>query len=218
MAQMRFQASCPMMFSVAGASSEIRVDDELAGYGGVFCADVGSEVSIATPLSGVRTYLSARFTDLPSCSVRIQAGDAIGVERSAERARSLKLAESEIPREPALRVLPGPQAGSFSMPALEQATFSVSPKSNRVGIRMQEAAFPHRIELPSEPAGFGAIQVTPDGTPIILGPDGPTIGGYPKIAYVISADLDKLGQLRPGQEVAFRIVEMDEARRAARER
>jgi allophanate hydrolase subunit 2 len=93
----------------------------------------------------------------------------------------------------------------------------VSTRLDRVGIRLDGHRSAHTVELPSEPACVGCIQITPDGTPIILGPDGPTIGGYPKAAVVISADLDRLGQLRPGQNVEFEAVSLDEARRLYRE-
>jgi antagonist of KipI len=73
-------------------------------------------------------------------------------------------------------------------------------------------------ELVSEPVAPGAIQITNDGKPIVLGVDGQTIGGYPKIAHVILADLDVLGQLRPGDEVRFVRVTEAEAEAAAAER
>jgi antagonist of KipI len=60
------------------------------------------------------------------------------------------------------------------------------------------------------------VQVTRDGQCIVLGVDGQTIGGYPKIAQVIQADLDALGQLRPGQSVRFVKVTMDGAIRRDR--
>jgi len=66
-------------------------------------------------------------------------------------------------------------------------------------------------ELISEPVCPGAVQVTRDGQCIILGIDGQTIGGYPKIAHVIQADLDRLGQARPGTQIQFASVTHDEA-------
>jgi len=54
----------------------------------------------------------------------------------------------------------------------------------------------------------GAIQLPPDGLPVILGPDRPTTGGYPVIAVVVDAHLDRLAQLAPGASVAFRTVEL----------
>jgi allophanate hydrolase subunit 2 len=73
-------------------------------------------------------------------------------------------------------------------------------------------------ELVSEAVAPGAVQVTNDGMPVVLGVDGQTIGGYPKVAHVIRADLDRLAQLRPGEEVRFQQVSMDEAEAAARAR
>ena len=73
-------------------------------------------------------------------------------------------------------------------------------------------------ELVSEAVAPGAVQVTNDGLPVVLGVDGQTIGGYPKIAHVIRADLDWLAQLRPGDRVRFLRVTIEEAEQAARER
>ena len=64
----------------------------------------------------------------------------------------------------------------------------------------------------------GAVQITNDGRPIVLGVDGQTIGGYPKVAHVIAADLDALGQWRPGDEVRFVRVTEEEAEAASAER
>ena len=70
----------------------------------------------------------------------------------------------------------------------------------------------HVHSLQSEPAVPGVIQIPPNGLPIVLGPDGPTIGGYPKVGVVIDADLDKVGRLRPGDKVRFQAVSLEEAR------
>src|SRR5207245_7036576 len=73
-------------------------------------------------------------------------------------------------------------------------------------------------ELLSEPVAPGTGQVVNDGQCIVLGVDGQTIGGYPKVAQVIDADLDYLGQARPGQDVRFVNISMDEAEAASRAR
>ena len=70
----------------------------------------------------------------------------------------------------------------------------------------------------SAPVCPGSVQVTRDGQCIVLGVDGQTIGGYPKIGQVIGADLDKLGQLRPGDRIAFQRVDLAEAERLYRAR
>jgi len=116
-------------------------------------------------------------------------------------------------REPAtLHVLDGPQAEWFDRPAFFGQEFTIRPASNRMGLRLSGTplAMAER-ELVSEPVSPGAVQVTKDGQCIILGVDGQTIGGYPKIAHVIKADLDKLGQLRTGDSVRFVKVTLEEA-------
>src|SRR5438034_5798848 len=81
-----------------------------------------------------------------------------------------------------------------------------------MGLRLEGKPLPLPArEMLSEPVCPGTVQVTRDGQCIILGVEGQTIGGYPKIAQVIHADLDKLGQLRPGECLRFRSVHLAEA-------
>jgi allophanate hydrolase subunit 2 len=88
-----------------------------------------------------------------------------------------------------------------------------------MGVRLAGEALPRfPRELVSEAVAPGAVQVTNDGLPVVLGVDGQTIGGYPKVAHVIRADLDRLAQLRPGMVVSFQRVSLDEAEHAARKR
>jgi KipI family sensor histidine kinase inhibitor len=115
-----------------------------------------------------------------------------------------------------LRILWGPQSNWFSDSQRQQllsATFVVTPSSNRMGIRLRgPSILPTAMhEMTSEPMVHGAIQMPPDGQPILLGADRQTIGGYPTIACVISVDLPLLGQLRPGSELQFAEVTHAEA-------
>ena len=130
--------------------------------------------------------------------------------------RVRRLADPPRPGDGPIRVLPGPQAHLFDLEGFLLRTYTVGLASNRVGVRLDAAPMPHGLSLPSEPAIPGAIQLPPDGRPIVLGPDGPTLGGYPKIAVVIDADLDRLGRARPGERIDFRLVGMEEARAAKR--
>lgn len=121
-------------------------------------------------------------------------------------------------RSRALRFLPGPQAEFFDLDGFSSTAFTVSHEIDRKGLRLNGACRGRKEEIASEPACFGAIQVTPSGAPIVVGPDGPTIGGYPKIAVVIGADLDRLAQLAPGDELRFALVSAKEAKEAWAER
>jgi antagonist of KipI len=118
-----------------------------------------------------------------------------------------------------LRVLDGPQRAWFIDDAFFTQEYEVLPASNRMGIRLKGAPLARRPgELVSEAVAPGAVQVTNDGLPVVLGVDGQTIGGYPKVAHVIRADLDLLAQLRPGERVRFDRVSPDDAERAANDR
>jgi antagonist of KipI len=83
-----------------------------------------------------------------------------------------------------------------------------------MGVRLTGEALrsAHEAELVSAPVAPGTIQVPPDGQPIILLADAQTIGGYPRVAHVISVDLPLIAQLRPGDTVGFRVVSLDRAR------
>ncbi len=102
--------------------------------------------------------------------------------------------------------------------SLSTTTWVVSARSDRVGIRLEGAAIGgERPTLPSLPMLPGAVQLPPGGRPIVLMPDAPTVGGYPVPAVVSAADLDRTGQLRPGDELRFTWVSLEDARRAAAE-
>ena len=114
-----------------------------------------------------------------------------------------------------LRVLPGSQERWFGEDAwrvLTRVSFRIAPRSNRMGYRLQGPPLPRLTadEPISEPLAMGAIQVPAAGEPILLMADRQTAGGYPKIGYVITADLCLAGQLAPGECIEFdRCTERD---------
>ncbi len=116
-----------------------------------------------------------------------------------------------------LRVTAGPQADRFAG-ELYAARYTVAEESNRMGLRLRGAAIPSPAGgMLTEGTPLGAVQVPPDGQPIILFVEHQTTGGYPKPANVISADFRRLGQLRPRDEVEFELVTMERALALLRE-
>jgi antagonist of KipI len=99
-------------------------------------------------------------------------------------------------------------------------TFRVAMNSDRMGLRLEgeEIAPTSRCELVSEAVTPGTIQLPPSGAPVVLLQGCQTIGGYPKIAHVITVDLGYTAQLQPLDEVRFELIELEEARQLLRER
>ena len=122
-----------------------------------------------------------------------------------------------------LRIVKGTDWDRFTSDAqqsLVASSFSVNPDSDRMGVRLEGPEL-QRIEssdLLSEAVAPGALQIPPDGQPILLLGDCQTIGGYPKIAHVITADLPIAAQLWPGDTVRFQEVSLGEAQALLAER
>ena len=119
--------------------------------------------------------------------------------------------DSELRRDdeaaPVFALLPGPQFESFSSgapEALVSSSWTVSPRSDRTGYRLEGPSLAVPESIPSEPVLAGSFQVPGNGQPIITMADGPTVGGYPKLAVLREADRDRLAQCGPGTQVRFR--------------
>ncbi len=109
-----------------------------------------------------------------------------------------------------IRVYQGPQWQEFPSPTIHrffETTWKVSIQSNRAGFRLQgEKLAAPAHQLISEPTLTGSIQIPPDGQPIVLLNDGPTTGGYHKIAVIHRDDLDRFRQSPPGQQLCFHLI------------
>jgi antagonist of KipI len=126
-------------------------------------------------------------------------------------------------RDPMLRFIPGVDWNRFNAPTLRRLTseaFTVSPDSDRMGVRLDgpELKRMENVDLISEAVAPGTIQVPPSGKPILLLGDCQTIGGYPKIAHVITVDLGVAAQLRAGDHARFSEVSLADAHRLLLER
>lgn len=175
---------------------------------------VGGGIEVPVVLGSRSTYLPGRFGGLEGR--RLRAGDRLPVGPAPGEARHLS---GPPERSEAIRLVRGPQADLFgpeAWSALLGNQYSVGVASDRMGYRLEGPILRHRgpASLPSEPACPGAIQVPDGGAPIVLMPDGPTVGGYPKIAVVIAADLGHLAQAQPGAVLRFAVVSLEEALRA----
>jgi antagonist of KipI len=225
------QAGCDLACVVHGAPFALTSDRQALTAGKTFTLREGETLRVGSTPVGVRAYLCVRgglgapmILGSRSGLAPLRAGDELPCSPGVIRGRSLRLppdGHRSGPVWPVFRIVPGPQRDWFPPGDLfdSRRPFTVTPASNRMGIRLHGEPFrvPAR-ELVSEPVCPGAVQVTRDGQCIVLGVDGQTIGGYPKIAQVVSADLDELGQLRPGDRITFDEVTLEEAERLYRRR
>jgi biotin-dependent carboxylase-like uncharacterized protein len=184
---------------------------------------VSGGFAIDAALGSASTYLRGGIGGIAGRAVR--AGDELGL-RLAEAPAGADLHFDPVPSagslsEP-LRVVPGPQDDLFSPAALATllaSTYTVSPRSDRLGLRLEGPPLPAAgAEFASDACVTGSIQVTGGGLPIALLCDRGTTGGYPKIATVISVDVPRLGRLRPGETIRFASVDVAEAERLRRAR
>jgi antagonist of KipI len=150
----------------------------------------------------------------------LRTGDVlkVGPETAPFRKRVLaRQVAEQLSRRKELRVTRGPQADRFpesSLRTFYREHYRVTEQCNRMGVRLEGARVLQTdgTGMITEGAPLGAVQVPPEGSPIILFVEQQTTGGYPKIANVISADLHRIGQLRPRDEIQFTEVTIELAR------
>lgn len=192
------------------------------------CVRAGELLEFSKRAAGVFSYLAVpggfqaeRWFGSVSVDPRnglgrpLTQGDILTATRRAlgafgERVAARQL-DPELRRDPlAVRefpLLPGPQFENFSTEAraaLVTMPWTVSPRSDRTGYRLEGDGLPVPESIPSEPVLPGSFQVPGNGLPIITMADGPTVGGYPKLAVLREADRDRLAQCAPGTQICFR--------------
>ena len=179
-------------------------------------------IDVPLVLGSRATFLGAAFGGYEGRALR--AGDRLALLGSAGGQPSSTGSGAGAPDTPILRVVLGPQDDEFAPGSVEDflgGEYAVAAASDRVGCRLDGPRLRHLRggQIPSDGLVPGSVQVPPDGLPIVSLADGPTTGGYPKVATVIGPDLPLLAQLLGGEgRVRFRAVTVDEAQRAARER
>lgn len=215
----RLRVLAELRLAVAGADLGARLDEAPLPPGQAVHARPGSVLSFAGRRDGCRAYVAfGGGIDVPvvlgSRATDLLAGFGGHLGRALRKGDRLALGDShEAPAGSAagsrpadmvtVRVVPGPQDDAFLPDAwdtLVSTSWLVTPDSDRAGLRLAGPALRHRAgaEIASEGMLPGCIQVPADGRPIVVLWDGPTTGGYAKLATVVSGDLDRLAQLLPG--------------------
>ncbi len=221
---LRVRAERTVLVAVTGAPAPLALDGRAAPLNAPLTLRPGAALSLGLPPVGLRSYLAVRGgVDVPAVlgsrstdtlsglgPAPLQAGDVLPVGALSADEPVVDVAAVRPPSvEPVVRVLPGPrrdwlQPGAWT--SLVSAAWTVSPDSNRVGLRLAGPRLSRARddELPSEGLVPGALQVPPDGAPVLFLADHPVTGGYPVAAVVVTADLPAVAQLRPGDVLRFR--------------
>ncbi|OII64869.1 allophanate hydrolase [Streptomyces sp. CC53] len=210
--------------AVGGAPCPVTVDGRPAAWGAVVRVPAGAVLEVGRAVRGVRSYvafaggvavepvLGTRSSDLLSGlgPEPLAAGTVLplGPGPGPAPAGCDGVPWPGVPEGLVLRVRLGPRDGWFTERALRVFTtgaYRVSVASNRIGLRTEGPALERAVtdELPSEGMVRGAVQVPPDGRPVVFLADHPTTGGYPVVAVVREADLAAAAQAAPGSAVRF---------------
>ncbi|WP_272828307.1 biotin-dependent carboxyltransferase family protein [Paenibacillus thiaminolyticus] len=187
---------------------------------------VAGGIHVPEVMGSRSTYLRAGMGGF--CGRALQAGDVLETGAStlwrgmaSDEAVVLPWGASHELRpayldDPVLRVVRGPEYYRFdeeSRRKLWTERFRVTPQSDRMGYRVEgePLALAEPLDMVSSAVGAGTIQVPPEGNPIVLLADRQTAGGYPRIAHVISVDLPLIAQVKPGGQIRFEEVSLEEA-------
>ncbi|WP_374983944.1 biotin-dependent carboxyltransferase family protein [Streptomyces fradiae] len=215
---------CAVTVAVGGAPCRVSVDGRPVAWGAAVRVEAGAVLEVGGAERGVRSYvafaggvaagpvLGSRSTDLLSGLGPAPLADGmvlpLGAAPPPGTARYEVAPWRGVPEEVVLRLRLGPRDDWFTAGALRTlgtGAYRVSSASNRVGLRLEgpplERARPG--ELPSEGMVLGAVQVPPDGRPVVFLADHPTTGGYPVVGVVREADLAVAAQAAPGTRVRF---------------
>ncbi len=211
----RFRALAPVALGFA----------DLAGGRG-FSAGTGEVIDFGGSRAGVWSYLAIggglaaeRWFGSASVNVRAGLGESLRVgnrlrggvfESGFAFASQAKNEEPPLGEPPVFPVWKGPEwelMGGRAQQAFLESSWTVSPQSDRAGYRLHADHFPtHAHSLPSAPMAVGVIQVPPGGQPIVLLRDGPTVGGYPRLALIDGAFLSRFAQCAPATKLRFQLM------------
>jgi biotin-dependent carboxylase-like uncharacterized protein len=225
--------------ALAGAPFSASLDGAPLGPFSATVMQVGQVLTIGAAASGIFAYLAiaggfALEPDLGSLSLQrragigglkgraLQAGDELPLHLGSASGPDLRL---DLPTEDLaapIRVVLGPQAHEFPEDAVAtflSSPYTISAEADRMGYRLSGPILNHSrgYNIVSDGLVAGSVQVPGAGMPIVMMADHQTTGGYPKIATVISADLGRLAQRRPGETIRFAAISVEEAGKIARE-
>ena len=221
----------PALLSICGARCNPKINGKSIPQYKSISVNEGDELEVNHPTKGCRsyvaiqgifivpkvmnsysTYLLGRFGGFNGRA--LQANDVINWEISTIQSEVMDFPKEEIPyfsSKNTIEIVQGLEFALLDDNAEEQlfsTSFMVTSQSNRMGIRLSGENIDFKnIQMISSPVIPGIIQLPPSGNPIILMNDSQTIGGYPRIGVVIESELWRLGQVKSGDQIRFKLIE-----------
>ncbi|HET7627764.1 MAG TPA: biotin-dependent carboxyltransferase family protein [Bacillales bacterium] len=240
---LKLKARTPAVIAITGGDLTPTVNEKPVPMWTSINVSEGDVIHLKGTRSGCRAYLAAaggidvpiflgsRSTDTVGKVGGIEGrslkkGDVLNIGTPSADARSgRRLSTSlipEYPKEVDVRVILGPQADAFTSKGMEtflSSDYKVSTKLDRMACRLEGLEVEHvdSADIASEGNFLGAVQIPKNGLPIVFNVGRRSVGGYTKIAGVITVDLPKLAQVKPGDTVRFHQVELSDAHRWLRE-
>ena len=228
-----------MLISITGAQFNLNLNDKPVAINSVIKIKSGDILTFGKLISGARAYLSVSHSiKVPkvfnSYATHLTANFGGFNGRAFKQGDKLETQapyNNQVDKRSLPKYVSNAYLGSYILrctASVETDLFTntqiadffnkkyiVNANSNRMGIRLNESAlvFKQPIEITSSGLMQGSIQITPTGLPVISSVDGQTIGGYPRIANVITADLPLLGQLKAGDKVSFIFIPFNSAKK-----
>jgi len=229
----KLRLSAPRLVTITGVPVEgypfacpfiVRAGETLdltgGGAGGRGYLALSGGIDVPEVLSGRGTHLGAGFGGGVGRALREGDQIPLGAAAAISAQRGWRIdpmwAGASLLDPLPIRIIRGPEQAAMGEEAWQRMlaqSFSISPDSNRMGIRLdgEALAMAERPEMVSQPVAEGTVQLPPGGRPVVLMADRQTLGGYPRIAVVIAADLAELAQAPFGRKISFVEVSADEA-------
>lgn len=234
--------TCSTVIALTGADMQPKLNGEEIPMYETVEVQAGDKLTMGAAKQGMRGYLAVAggFDIDPvmgsqSTNLKVKlggfqgrklaAGDQIPLRREADLSQcghNKCAPENDYPQVAVVRVMFGPQEDYFTQKGIDtflSARYNVSGQSDRMGVRLEGEKIENKngVDIISDGIAYGSVQIPASGTPIIMMADRQTTGGYAKIATVITADLHKIAQAKPGSFIRFRAVTEKEAVAALKE-
>lgn len=236
------QFKCDEVISITGGDMKPKINGQRVPMWTSLLVREDDKLSFEGPKEGIRTYIAFSsgidVSEIMNSKSTFLKGKIGGYEgRKLAKGDTIGLGDGGIPKtgsylpmkyrlayksQDLIRVVLGPQDDYFTQDGINtffNSEYKITPEADRMGYRLDGPKIEHidGADIISDGIVFGSIQVPGHGSPIIMMADRQTTGGYTKIGTVISPDLNKLAQMKPGDKMTFKEVSIDEAQKIYRD-